>query len=878
MNEFQKDDAVIHPDFGEGTVVHDTGQVVIVQFRHGIESCDCESLRKELTVVQSLECSAWASPLELTARVQAAIIHSINQRWSCFTRSRIALLPHQLWVCRKVNEEWPTRWLVADDVGLGKTIEAGLVLTPLLTSGKVRRLLIICPAHLVEQWQYRMRTMFDIRMMPYRGDMDNERVDFFDTFDQIIISLQTIRNDKHERYNRLFESRPWDMLFVDEAHHLNADKDSGWTQGYRLVERLMREQKVTSAVFFTGTPHRGKDFGFLSLLKLLRQDLFDPRGDIRAQLYHIHDVMIRNNKSCVTDLEGNRLFQPPDVRAETYSYTEQEERFYAMMTEFILQGKAYASRLSAHRGRMVNLVLTAMQKLASSSIAAITKAIEKRLDRLRQGVKGHSKYIDYTLDEDESPDENIVTEVLMFLTQNEEEHLVELLDAAREVETETKIERLLEVVEEQFPDESVLFFTEYKATQALVMSSLIKIYGDDCVTFINGDGYVEGVETLAGARKTIRNKREKASEEFCSGERRFLVSTEAAGEGVDLHENCAALIHVDLPWNPMRLHQRVGRLNRYGQKRKVRVVSLRNPDTVESRLWDILNEKLQRIMLAFNAVMDDPEDLLQLVLGMASPKMFEGVFSEATTITGADRRHLKDWFDAQTRTFGDMSAIELAKAIMGNCTRFDFEGDAPEIPKADIPDINPFFLNMLRLNGRRPTEDADGMSFITPDVWLTMRSTLRSRYENLLFHRDVPERQMATRMMGAGHQAFDTSVSQALQYSARITVLSVQDLPYPLTVFLIQDQVTANSAGHTYLVAFEIIGDQTKNWRVLYDWEILKRLNVMRLQTEPVGIEDTTRACKVVLKASEHMTDILPNLGFKMSKPKAFLYGLFVSV
>ena len=113
---------------------------------------------------------------------------------------------------------------------------------------------------------------------------------------------------------------------------------------------------------------------------------------------------------------------------------------------------------------------------------------------------------------------------------------------------------------------------------------------------------------------------------------RFLVSTEAAGEGIDLQENCHSLIHVDLPWNPMRLHQRVGRLNRYGQTRQVEVITLRNPATVESRIWDKLNNKIQNIMLALGHAMDEPEDLMQLVLGMTAPSLFLNLFAEASEV------------------------------------------------------------------------------------------------------------------------------------------------------------------------------------------------------------------------------------------------------
>jgi superfamily II DNA/RNA helicase len=162
-----------------------------------------------------------------------------------------------------------------------------------------------------------------------------------------------------------------------------------------------------------------------------------------------------------------------------------------------------------------------------------------------------------------------------------------------------------------------------------------------------------------GKVKSISEERTAASNKFNAGSVRFLVSTEAAGEGIDLQESAYTLIHVDLPWNPMRLHQRVGRLNRYGQKHRVEVMTLRNPSTVESLIWEKLNEKIDSIMQSVGEVMDEPEDLLELVLGMTSPKMFsadralgaflgvvksnrsssiEGVVSNLTNATGTSGR------------------------------------------------------------------------------------------------------------------------------------------------------------------------------------------------------------------------------------------------
>ena len=292
-------------------------------------------------------------------------------------------LPHQLWVCKRVLESWPKRWLVADDVGLGKTIEAGLILTPLLSSGRVRRLLILAPASLVEQWQVRLREMFDIRISIYVAAADTESSDFWNTHDRVIASAHTLRLDKGNRWQRLFDAEPWDLVLIDEAHHMNVDEHSHRTLSYQLVERLQEHGKVHSIVLFTGTPPGGKDTGFLSLLKLLRPEDFDPEQPLEEQTEKLRTVMIRNNKHSVTDMSGAPLFTPVRSRRQTYAYSSQETQFYEQLTQFIMTGKAYAAGLRSKDRRMVILILITMQKLASSSVAAVGRALTRRLARLR---------------------------------------------------------------------------------------------------------------------------------------------------------------------------------------------------------------------------------------------------------------------------------------------------------------------------------------------------------------------------------------------------------------------------------------------------------------------------------------------------------------
>lgn len=840
--------------FGQGSVEYDKGSTVIVRFEHGIEECERDLLKVIRSVVDSVSGGTWDPALPVVTKALASAITSVNDTWGVFSRSRIALLPHQLWVCRRVLSNWPARWLVADDVGLGKTIEAGLILWPLLSKGLVRRLLIICPAALVEQWQYRLRTMFDIRLARYVTEADSDRSDFWNTHHHVVASLSTLRLDRGGRHERLFDSPPWDLLIVDEAHHVNADEESGPTLGYQLAQGLVENKLVASMIFFTGTPHRGKNFGFLALLHLLRPDLFNPRLPLGSQLKHVREAMIRNNKNTVTDLKGNRLFQPPLVSSETYEYSNEERRFYGMLTEFILSGKAYASTLGASDQRLAILVLIAMQKLASSSVAAIRRALRGRLERLLEQQQKHEELkrrledlrAEYANLEDAGPndeigrvEEEIAGLAAIQLMADELPRLRELLVAADQVQNETKIEKILSLVEGRFADKSVVFFTEYKATQSLLISELIQRFGDDCVAFINGDGRADEVVGRDGRRRVIHQKREEAAEALNEGWARFLVSTEAGGEGIDLQEHCHSLVHVDLPWNPMRLHQRVGRLNRYGQKEQVEVVTLRNPETVEARIWDKLNAKLENIMLAFGHAMDEPEDLLQMVLGMTSSTVFRDLFAEAPQVS-ADS--LGTWFDQRTATFGGREVIATVKEIVGNCDRFDFQAVGKEVPPVDLPDLRPFFEAMLVMNRRRPRRGEDGsLGFKTPDGWMH-EVGIRSEYDGLVFGRAVRGKDAINRIIGVGHKVMEQALHQAIDQSVCTAIVSGTLLQQPIVIARVLDRVTgSNMPARSVVLAAERSGDSGQ-WSLLRDWQTVQRLNELagnlNLVRRPCGSPD----------------------------------------
>ena len=807
-----------------------------------------------------------------------------------FSPSRIDLYPHQFWVCRKVTEKWPARWVVADDVGLGKTIEAGLILWRLFQLGLVRRLLILCPASLVQQWQERLFTMFDIRTAQYNPEQDAGRVDFWNLNPYVVASFHTLREDREGRHERMLQTEPWDLIIVDEAHHLNFDEAAGMTLAHRLIKKLQDAEQLQSLIFFTGTPHRGKHFGFFALMSLVRPDLFDPRKPVEHQLTLLPQALIRNNKYHVTDLRGQRLFREPTISTTPYHYNQAEDSFYHMMTEFIASGRAYATRLDGSQGRAVMLVLIALQKLASSSVAAVRSALQKRLAKLRElslAVQRNRRPIgdDTTRLEsyaDDADSYNLIVEdelskLSLELMDNECDRLTELITAADHVVSETKIETIVSSIRQLPSGESVLFFTEYKVTQSLLISALWREFGEDGVTFINGDDALPSVLTPGGVPRALHESRQTAKDRFNSGEVRFLVSTEAAGEGIDLQDRCSRLIHVDLPWNPMRLHQRVGRLNRIGQRDIVKVMLFQNPDTVESRIWSLLNEKLERIRESINAVTEEPEDLHQLVLGIARPGILDTVFAQASFVPQAK---LDEWFDHQTGQMGGEDAVRVVQDLLGHAQHFDFAQVSNRVPKLDLPDLAPFFRLALRQNRRQLTETAGLMSFKTPESW-QRTAGVRPRYDDVHFERKPLSPKKGT-ILGVGSRLFDAALEQACQIPD--TYAAVNDSPETrlLLVFRCYDRITGNLTQPKAIICGVI--REAGPIRILKDWQVLQMLNELAstlrpsTDSEPFADAAPLGNAEILTRAEALLREAFPSLDLPFRQPELELLGVVAGI
>jgi hypothetical protein len=250
----------------------------------------------------------------------------------------------------------------------------------------------------------------------------------------------------------------------------------------------------------------------------------------------------------------------------------------------------------------------------------------------------------------------------------------------------------------------------------------------------------------------------------------------------------------------------------------VEVRSFRNPDTVESRIWDKLNDKLEKINLAFGAVMEQKEDMFQLVLGMASQKDIQGLFANAPR--NADEETLSMWFDAKAGTIGGKDVVKTVQQVFGNAARFDYHQVSQTLPRVDLQDLIPFWKNLLAVKERRLSTDGDLLTFNTPDDWKGF-GILR-KYEAMQFTRKPKDK---NKILGAGHRIFDMGVADAIAFRDAIAVAGGIESDY--LVYSVCDKVTdgiKEKGVRTY--ACEI--SRSGSIHVLADWEFLIVLNKLK--------------------------------------------------
>ena len=515
--------------------------------------------------------------------------------------SQIDPLPHQIEaVYHYILRQPDVRFLLADDPGAGKTIMAGLLLKELKYRGVVQRVLLVVPGHLKYQWQREMKEKFGEQFVVVDRNVMNAHWgrSVWLEHDQIITSMDYAKQP--DVVATLHEAH-WDLVIVDEAHKMAAyqyGSKTDKTARYRLGELL--STRTHGLLFLTATPHRGDPENFRLFLDLLRPGFFGTVESLQQSIeQRDNPLYLRRLKEDLKDFSGRPLFPPRHVFTRTFTLSDAEKELYNALTEYV--EREYGRALQGEN-RNVAFALLMLQRRFASSIYAARQSLERRLKRLEEylqlGIRfteqgqGKLPYDEEELEELEEGERfKIEDELLEKLTNattqtelqqevNTLRHLVQLAKQAEKQGIETKLKELREVLDELQllgRNEKLLIFTESRDTL------------DYLVKKLRSWGY--SVTELHGGMNL--DARIQAEHEF-RHETQVMVSTEAGGEGINL-QFCSLMVNYDIPWNPNRLEQRMGRIHRYGQTREVHIYNLVAHDTREGEVLATLLEKLERI-------------------------------------------------------------------------------------------------------------------------------------------------------------------------------------------------------------------------------------------------------------------------------------------
>ncbi len=524
--------------------------------------------------------------------------------------SQVDPLPHQITaVYESMLPRQPLRFVLADDPGAGKTIMAGLYIRELVLRADTRRILVVAPGSLVEQWQEELREKFGLYFMVFcRGlETTSPSGNAFESNDQLIMRLDQL--SRSESLQELACAQPWDLIIFDEAHKLAAHFYGIKTQEtarFKMARKLGAHTR--HLLLMTATPHNGKEEDFQLFLSLLDPDRF--AGKFRDGVHKVEtsDLMRRMIKEELVKFDGTPLF--PERRAYTVNYelSGPENDLYEDVTRYVREQMGKADQLGGQHRGSVGFALTSLQRRLASSPAAIHSSLKRRRERLEKRLQetdspGWSLTTasrDIPLDEDdldameqEDLEESVMDEATAARTVLElkvEVGILQELERQARVVLESRKDRKWEELSRLLQDNifrqdascglrKLIIFTEHRDTLEYLRGRIAGILGRP-----------EEVITIHGG--TPRDERLRLQALFRSDPTvRVLVATDAAGEGVNL-QNANLMVNYDLPWNPNRLEQRFGRIHRIGQQEVCHLWNLVADKTREGQVYARLLQKI----------------------------------------------------------------------------------------------------------------------------------------------------------------------------------------------------------------------------------------------------------------------------------------------
>ena len=698
--------------------------------------------------------------------------------------ARVDPLPHQLEAVYDYFLRLPRiRFLLADDPGAGKTIMAGLLIKELKIRGLIRRILIVAPANLTFQWQRELRDKFREQFEVIRGDTlrANYGMNPWQERDQVVTSVSWVSRVEDARESLLRSD--WDLVIVDEAHKMSAYSADKKTLAYQLGEHL--SEMTDHFLLMTATPHKGDPDNFRLFLELLDKDVY---GDIESLEEAMREreapFYLRRVKEALVTFpdpdtgDVHQLFTRRNVQTAQFHLNIEEMDFYDELTRYVEDQSIKASEDDSARGRALGFTMAMLQRRFASSVYAVRRSLERMKAtrekiladpdayRQEQILKRIPEDFD-DLPDDEQQDimlrlEEVVPSVDPASLRDEIARLGKLIDAAHVLEAseiETKLTKLQDVITEQGifsdPKMKLLIFTEHKDTLDYLVGKL-EGWGLS-VTQIHGGMKIGDRDTPGTRIYAERAFRESAQ---------VLVATEAAGEGINL-QFCWFMINYDIPWNPVRLEQRMGRIHRYGQEKDCLIVNFVANNTREGRVMAKLFERIRQIEADL-----DPKQTGAVfnVLGDVFPvnfleRMVREMYARNQTEAAIKERIVKEVDTERFRSITHSTLEGLAKrelnlsAILGRSAAAKERRLVPEV-------IEDFFLQASPIAGldTKPVRK-DGHTYRVgkvPHALWTVGERLEPRfgrlgreYGQIVFDKQFLERDPTLEWVTPGHPLFE---------------------------------------------------------------------------------------------------------------------------
>ncbi len=672
---------ITHPQFGEGVVIDASADGYLRAFfasgerRVALASISAGQSRADAIIAAMSRGNGRARDAWLRYEAHAL---PIVESASALTSARIDLLPHQVVLTHRIASSSPRRFLVADEVGLGKTIETALALRELASRGELRRALMVVPAGLVHNWHRELNEVFNLNFEIFgsEGDITDKRSNAFAKHDRLIASIDTLK--RPARIKRLLEAPGWDLVVFDEAHHLTATRVGGKTrktENYKLAEAL--RDHTRDLLLLSATPHQGNHYQFWMLVRLLNPTLFESPDEMLRERHRLNAVVFRRTKADACRPDGSPLFARRWVHTESFVMRDEERRFYEHLSSYLQDGFDLAKRQGS-QGRALGFLMAIFQKIAASSFAAVRRTLRRRLlmltvhegvlrdrtldvdgrEKLFEEARNHIhddwelsrdamgrsevdrvladlryrvvKAIDrealeamsdeFSFESDAAAAEDLASTAVELFLPEERSRIVDLL-ALFPSERETKVQKLLDGLGSLWRNdasEKVVIFATYLGTVDAIAQEIERSYPGQGVVVLRGGDH--GAKLAAERR--FRQK---------DGPR-VLVCTAAGREGINLQFS-RVLFNFDLPWNPMDVEQRIGRIHRYGQNHTAQVYNLVLSDTIEGRIFLLLDDKLREIAKTLGKVDERgeiAEDLRAQILGQLSERLnYERLYHDA---------------------------------------------------------------------------------------------------------------------------------------------------------------------------------------------------------------------------------------------------------